>query len=191
MRERHGGGEWGDVAVGLKFLGEALLVRARMKTHAPFCGRGCRVASLVVALVLVPGLSAQLRDTAPGPALIEEGPEERPALKEVPFLGISTHVVDTELAAKRKLSRNKGLVVGRVMAGSPADGLLKAEDVLTHLDGEVLVDPRQLGVLIRSRAEGVGVALTVVRAGKEQVVRVKLGKRAMPPLPERAKRALP
>ena len=172
--------------MGLKFLGEVLLVDVRMKTHAPLCGRGCRVASLVVALVLAPGLSAQLRDASPGPALIEEGAEERPALKEVAFLGISTQVVDTELAAKRKLPRDKGLMVGRVMAGSPAEGVLRAEDVLTHLDGEALVDPRQLGMLIRSRAEGVEVALTVVRAGKEQVVRVKLGKRAMPPLPERA-----
>ncbi|WP_138223222.1 PDZ domain-containing protein [Nibricoccus aquaticus] len=163
-----------------------------MKIHAPIYRRVSRLAALVVAWVLVAGASAQVRDGVPGPALIEkDGAAERPALKEVPFLGVSTHRADTEVAAKGKSARGTGLVVERVMVGSPAEGILKPQDLLTRLDGEELVDPRQLGVLIRSRAEGVEVALTVVRAGKEQVVRVKLGRRAMPPLPERARPALP
>ncbi len=166
-----------------------------MKTNARIPGGRKWVASVVAVLSVVaaPGVvavvSAQVRDAVP--VLIEEEGKEQPALKEVAFLGVSTHRADTEEAARGKLARGTGLVVDRVMAGSPADRVLKPQDLLVRLDGEALVDPRQLGVLIRARAEGVEVALAVVRAGKEQVVRVKLGRRAMPPLPERTRPALP
>jgi hypothetical protein len=141
------------------------------------------LSAVALAVVLMPVARAQVREAGQLPAAREEGPREQPALSEVTFLGISTHRVDTALAEKMKLPRDRGLLVSRVMAGSPAEEVLKPMDLLTHLEGQTLTDPRQLGLLVRSRKERDVVQLTLLRAGKPMTVRAKLGKREMPPLP--------
>ncbi|MBI3885683.1 MAG: PDZ domain-containing protein, partial [Opitutae bacterium] len=101
-----------------------------------------------------------------------------PGEKEtVTFLGVETGPVDRALTAQLGLPRDVGLVVSRVVQGSPAIGALKENDVLTKFEDQILVDPRQLSVLIRARKDGDEVALTLYRGGKEITQKVKLGQR--------------
>jgi hypothetical protein len=53
---------------------------------------------------------------------------------------------------------------------------LKVHDVLVRFDDQVLIESRQLGVLVRSHKEGDEVNLTYYRGGKQQTARVKLAK---------------
>ena len=100
--------------------------------------------------------------------------------EKISFLGVETGAVPRALAAHLGLERDLGLVVNGVADDSPASGVLKENDVLTKLDDQLLVDSRQLSVLIRSKKPGTEVKLTIIRAGKEQVVTAKLGERELP-----------
>ena len=106
-------------------------------------------------------------------------------LQEVPYLGISTHGIEAALAAQMELPPETGLVVVHIMPDSPAASVLKQHDLLTRFEDQILIEPRQLGVLVRSKKEGETVKLTLFRSGKQQTVSVTLGKKAMPPLPGR------
>ena len=81
------------------------------------------------------------------------------------------------LSVQLGLPRDVGLVVVNVMEKSPATDALKEDDVLTRLDDQILIDTRQLGVLVRSKKDGEEVKLTLIRGGKETTVRVRLGTR--------------
>ncbi|HEY8993617.1 MAG TPA: PDZ domain-containing protein [Lacunisphaera sp.] len=114
------------------------------------------------------------RADSPGPAEMEK----------VAYLGVETMPVDPTVAAQLGLQRGTGVVVRRVAEGSPATGLLQPHDVLTKIDDQILVNMQQLTVLVRNHKAGDEVKLTVVRAGKESVLRAKLGEREVPKLAE-------
>lgn len=109
------------------------------------------------------------------------GPVEK---EKVAYLGVETMPVGRTVAIQLGLPRDTGLVVRRVADGSPAANLLQEHDILTKLDDQILIDMHQLSVLVRSRKAGEEVKLTVVRGGKESVVKAKLGEREVPKLPE-------
>ena len=100
--------------------------------------------------------------------------------EKVSFLGVETAPVNRTLAAQLGISRDTGLVVVRVSDKSPAADVLKEDDVLTKLDDQILVNQQQLAVLIRAKKEGDEVRLTVVRGGKETIVKAKLGSHEVP-----------
>lgn len=102
----------------------------------------------------------------------DAGPKEK-----VTFLGVETGPVPRALAAHLGLPEDHGLTVNAVLENSPASAVLQPHDVLRKFEDQVLVDSRQLSVLIRAKKPGDDVKLTVVRAGKEQVITVKLGER--------------
>ncbi len=54
-----------------------------------------------------------------------------------------------------------------VVPDSPAAATLKKNDVLTKLDDQLLIEQRQLSVLIRNHKDGDEVTLTYIRGGKE------------------------
>lgn len=100
--------------------------------------------------------------------------------EKVTFLGVETAPVSRTLAAQLGLGRDTGLVVIRISEKSPAADILKEDDVLTKLDDQLLVNQQQLGVLVRGKKEGDEIKLTLVRGGKETVVRAKLGTHEVP-----------
>lgn len=147
-----------------------------------------RTAASLTALLLPVVLSAQPAQPAKSLTIRGEARDELPAppeLKEETFLGVSTHSVDAALAAQMDLPPETGLVIVQILPESPAAGVLKTHDLLTRFDDQILIEPRQLGVLVRSKKEGEEVKLTLFRTGKKQTVSVKLGKKLMPPLPGR------
>ena len=106
---------------------------------------------------------------------------DRPVEKEkVAYLGIETMPVSRTVGIQLGLPRDTGLVVRRVADGSAAAAVLKEHDVLMKLDDQILIDMRQLSVLVRSRKPGDEIKLTVMRGGKETVVSAKLGEREVP-----------
>lgn len=113
--------------------------------------------------------------TAPGMPLPPPAP--------VTFLGLEVAPVDEALAAQLKLPPEHGLIVRFIVPDSPAAvaGLQK-HDVLTKLDDQLLIAPRQLSALVRSRKEGDTIKLTYVRAGAETRATATLAKRVPPPM---------
>lgn len=100
--------------------------------------------------------------------------------EKVTFLGVETAPASRTLAAQLGLARDTGLVVTHVAENSPAAAVLREDDVLTKLDDQMLVNQQQLGVLVRAKKEGDEVKLTVIRSGKEAVVKTKLGTHEVP-----------
>lgn len=99
--------------------------------------------------------------------------------EKVAYLGVETAPVPRALAAHLGLPPEHGLAVNAVAENSPAAAVLKQHDVLVKFDDQVLVDSRQLSVLIRAKKTGDDVKLTFMRAGKEQTATVKLGEREL------------
>ena len=105
-------------------------------------------------------------------------------LERAAFLGISTSPAPVMLRTQLNLQRGMGLVVDYVDKDSPAAGEngLKVYDVLQKFEDQVLVNPQQLAVLVRSKKGGDPVNLTVLREGKTITVTVKLAEKEVPPL---------
>ena len=146
-------------------------------------------AALAAALILP--VSAPAADVTPAPAkpakvekhvrIIKVGDDDKDIPKEkVTFLGVEVAPVSEAMTAQLGLKRGMGLVVGHVVADSPASAVLQKNDLLTRLNDQWLIEPHQLSVLVQSYDEGTEVALTYLRAGKEQTAKVKLTKRERP-----------
>ncbi len=98
----------------------------------------------------------------------------------VAFLGVEASPVSAALSAQLSLQRGTGLAVNHVVAKSPAAGVLKEHDILLKLDDQILIETRQLSVLIRGHKEGDEVTVTYLRAGQKATATIKLGKQEVP-----------
>ena len=71
-----------------------------------------------------------------------------------------------------------GVRVHQVMPGSAAEDAGIAEgDVIVAVDGEPVTDLRSYSELLKSRAPGDAVEVTVLRAGEERIFEAVLGAR--------------
>lgn len=100
--------------------------------------------------------------------------------EKIAYLGVATTPVDPMLARHLRLRPGIGLLVQMVDEESAAAGKVETEDILTELDGQILVNPEQLSTLVRLQKRGQEVALKLRRAGVEQTVKVTLGEREPP-----------
>jgi hypothetical protein len=105
----------------------------------------------------------------------DDGPKET-----VAFLGVETGPVAAAVSAQLGLQRGTGLTVNHLVPKSPAAAVLEPYDILLKLDDQILIETRQLAVLIRGRKEGDEVTLTYLRGGKQATAKVKLGKHEVP-----------
>ena len=107
----------------------------------------------------------------------------RPETRREPvtFLGLDVAPAPEALAAQLRLPEGQGLLVNFVAPDSPAEKAgLKQHDLLIRLDDQILIDPRQLSVLVRNRKEGDKVNLTYMRAGAEASATATLGTHEVP-----------
>ena len=151
-----------------------------------------RSLPLLIPLVLaaLPGAEPDARPAGPGPEMRRgpgPGPRGLPGRpganlerERVSFLGAAVAPAPAVLGAQLGLPREAGLVVFQVDPRGPAHGVLREHDVLTHLEDQLLVNPHQFAALVRQRAEGTEVTLSVLRAGKKETLKVKLGAREEP-----------
>lgn len=109
--------------------------------------------------------------------MMMHGPRE---MESVTYLGVATEPANPVLTDQLGLAKGTGLVVTMVSPGSPATDVLKAHDVIVKLDDQLLIEQRQLAVLIRNHKEGDEVAVTYIRGGKEATAKVKLAKHDVP-----------
>lgn len=100
--------------------------------------------------------------------------------ESVTFLGIETRPTDPTLAEQLNLPKNTGLIVRNIVPDSPAASVLKTNDVLVKFEDQLLIEQRQLSVLVRNHQEGDEVTLTYIRGGKETTAKVKLAKHEVP-----------
>jgi len=91
-------------------------------------------------------------------------------------LGITVVKLNSEPAKELGIKETKGVGVAQVQPGSAADraGLRKG-DVITSFNGVEMTDPNVFRNLVASTAPGTDVSLTVIRDGREQQIRAKLG----------------
>lgn len=100
------------------------------------------------------------------------GPQE-----PVTFLGVETSNVPRVLSEQMGLPRGFGVVVDGVVPDSPAAAAgVQQSDIIRMLNDQIILEPGQLGKLVRSFADGTSVNLTLLRKGKEVKVTVKLKK---------------
>jgi Do/DeqQ family serine protease len=91
-------------------------------------------------------------------------------------LGITVVKLNSEPAKELGIKETKGIGVAQVQPGSAADqaGLRKG-DVITRFNGVEMTEPNVFRNLVASTAPGTDVSLTVIRDGREQQIRAKLG----------------
>ncbi len=93
------------------------------------------------------------------------------------WLGVSIAEIADEDLARLKLSEPRGVLIRSVMPGEPAEkGGIKANDVITAIDGTTLNTPRDLQRIVSSSPVGKRVRVTVLRDGKPTEVEVEIGR---------------
>lgn len=95
------------------------------------------------------------------------------------WLGVSTQTVTEELRDALDL-RGDGVLVNRVVSGSPADraGIRKG-DVITAVNGRGVDSPDELADVIRSQSAGSNASIRIARrGGGSQTLSVRLGNRS-------------
>jgi serine protease Do len=92
------------------------------------------------------------------------------------WLGIEIQPVTKEIADSLGLKAAQGALVAEPQPGSPAAKAgLKSGDVIASVDGVMVKDPRDLARRIAALGPDEAVNLTVISAGNERTVNVKLG----------------
>src|SRR5215475_7132053 len=93
------------------------------------------------------------------------------------WLGVETQEVTADKAKELKLSGERGALIGKVLADSPAAKAgLKENDVVTEINGQRVEGTAQFHRMIREIPGGRAVQLGIWRDGKQQTVTATLGK---------------
>jgi serine protease Do len=151
------------------------------------------MAGVGLALIALPSPSA-MKQGDKKPAIVEENrvivnSDDEPLTREqftLPFdeegtswLGVETHEVTAENAKDLKLSAERGVVLGKIIADSPAAKAgLKQDDVVTELNGQRVEGAAQFRRMVREIPAGRTAQLTAWREGRSQTINVTLGKAA-------------
>jgi serine protease Do len=99
-------------------------------------------------------------------------------------LGVNIQAITPELAKSMKLNDKKGALVADVTKGGPADAAgLQRGDVIVRFDGKEIAEMHSLPPLVAATPIDKEVAVTILRNGAEQTLRVKVGR--MPGEPAR------
>lgn len=91
------------------------------------------------------------------------------------YLGVATVPTNTEVGDHLKLAEGVGLTVVQVDPDSAAGEVMQTRDIIVKMDEQILIDPRQLAVLVRSHEPGEKVKFEIYRQGEKVVEEVELG----------------
>jgi serine protease Do len=93
------------------------------------------------------------------------------------YLGVNIQSISTELAKALKLKETRGALVADVVEGSPAEKAgVKRGDVIVAYNGNAVEDSHTLPAMVAATPVGREITLTVLRDGKEQQLRMEVGK---------------
>ena len=92
------------------------------------------------------------------------------------FLGVSTNDISPEVAAKLRIGNARGAVVVAIFGGGPAERAgIRRDDAITAFQGSPVSDSKSLAKLVSSISPDTDVDVTILRDGREQQVRARLG----------------
>ena len=92
------------------------------------------------------------------------------------WIGVQIQPVTAEIAESLGLKNAHGALVAEPQSGSPAQKAgIKAGDVIVSVNGEAVVDARNLARRISAMAPGTSVKLGIIRGGKEDTLTLTLG----------------
>ena len=92
-----------------------------------------------------------------------------------PWLGLKGQAVTTDIAKTMDLDRPVGVLVTEIYPEGPADAAeLRRGDLIVKFDGREVYDEAGLKFLAATLVEGDDVPLSVLRNGKEVIVKIKL-----------------
>lgn len=92
------------------------------------------------------------------------------------WLGVVVQPVTRELAQQAHMERPEGALISRVMPGSPAEQAgLRAGDIITSFNGEVLPSSRELPPLVGSAEPGKLAVLEMLRDNKQVTIKAEVG----------------
>lgn len=92
------------------------------------------------------------------------------------WLGVMIQEVSKDLAESFGLKKPHGALVAQVVDSSPAEAAgLKQGDVITKYNGEIIERSSDLPHMVGRATVGKKVTLDIIRAGKRQTIRVKIG----------------
>jgi len=93
------------------------------------------------------------------------------------WLGIEMRAVDEVVKKQFGLSREEGVLVNRVVPGSPAGSAgFKRGDIIVRFNGRKIKGPLSLRKNVQGLPPGKKVKAEIIREGKNVVINVKLGK---------------
>ncbi len=93
------------------------------------------------------------------------------------WLGVRIQPVTEDIAESLSMATAKGALVAGVIEGGPVDdGSIQPGDVIIKFDGKDVDGVRDLPRVVAETAVGKAVDVVVVRKGKEQTIKVKLGR---------------
>jgi serine protease Do len=93
------------------------------------------------------------------------------------WLGVSIAEITDEDLGRLKLSEPRGVLIRSVMPGEPAEkGGIKANDVITAIDGTPIPTTRDLQRVVSSSPVGKRVRVTLLRDGKASELEVEIGR---------------
>ena len=96
------------------------------------------------------------------------------------YLGVAMDQIPPLTRAQLDLPKGVGVAVSYVAKGSPAEKAgLKANDIITKLDDQLIINAQQLQTLIKTKKVGDETTITYYRKGKKQTTKAKLAKGAM------------
>jgi serine protease Do len=98
------------------------------------------------------------------------------------FMGVNgLTTVDSIVATQNNLGTDSGVMIGGIVAGSPADKAgLKAKDVITAVDSTDITTNGQLVQMIQAKSPGTQVKITFYRGTSKSTVTVTLGSTPAP-----------
>jgi serine protease Do len=90
------------------------------------------------------------------------------------WLGVVIQEITPEIA--ETIGVKEGILISQVAPGSPAEKAgLKVGDIIVAVDGEKVREVRDLQFKIMKTPPGTEVTLTIIRGGKEQTIKAKVG----------------
>ncbi|ASY63643.1 HtrA protease/chaperone protein [Sinorhizobium sojae CCBAU 05684] len=93
------------------------------------------------------------------------------------WLGVRIQPVSDDIAESLKMERPHGALVSGIIEGGPiSHGEIKAGDIITRFDGADIAEIRDLIRAVGESPVGKAVDVVIIREGKEQTVRITLGR---------------
>jgi serine protease Do len=92
-----------------------------------------------------------------------------------PWMGVSLYTIDRVVILRYNLAVNQGVLVTRVVSGSPADRAgIKASDVITAIDNQDVTSVEDLNKIIHNYAIGQQITITFYRGPDKNTVSLTL-----------------